>query len=70
MYFTILLKLQYNFSSKSYFMGYRKKRLGDFQMNTFLISSVGCTKSPIIIYVDHQHNEMTFENCDFLVDPA
>ena len=39
-------------------------------MNTFFISSVGCTKSPVIIYVDHQHNEMTFENCDFLVDPA
>ena len=36
----------------------------------FFISSVGCTKSPIIIYVDHQHNDMTFENCDFLVDPA
>ena len=35
-YYKILLKLQYNFSSKSYFMGYRKKRLGDFQMNTFL----------------------------------
>ena len=46
-------------------MGYRKTHLETLD-EYFFIFSVGCTKSPII-YVDHQHNQMTFVTCDFLV---
>ena len=71
-YYKILLKLQYNFSSNTFgpILWDIEKHIWRLSDEYFFISSVGCTKSPIIIYVDHQHNEMTFENCDFLVDPA
>lgn len=72
MYYKILLKLQYNFSSNTFgpILEDTEKHIWRLSDEYFFISSVGCIKSSIIIYVDHQHNEMTFENCDFLVDPA